>query len=96
MVHSQRSYAFVVDFGQNMELLSFNGEQPCSTYYYSPLSIYNLGMVDQAHKDCEGIECDHMHAHIYHEGIGEKGANNVFSLIVKTLQYLDILCEGDI
>ena len=55
-----------------MELSSFNEEQPGSTYYYSPLSVYNLGMVDQAHKDCKGIECDHMHAHIYHEGIGKK------------------------
>jgi hypothetical protein len=85
--HIQRSYTFVVDFGQNMELPSFNGEQPGSTYYYSPLSVYNLGMVDQSHKDCDGIECDHMHAHVYHEGIGKKGANNVCSLIVKTLQY---------
>jgi hypothetical protein len=94
--HIQRSYTFVVDFGQNMELPSFNGEQPGSTYYYSPLSVYNLGMVDQSHKDCDGIECDHMHAHVYHEGIGKKGENNVCSLIVKTLQYLNIMCGGDI
>jgi len=55
-----------------------------------------LGMVDQSHKDCDGIECDHMHAHVYHEGIGKKGANNVCSLIVKTLQYLNIMREGNI
>ena len=34
-----------------------------------------------------------MHPHLYHEGVGKKGANNVASLIVKTLQQLNILRE---
>ena len=29
-VHSQRSYTFAIDFGQNMEIPSFDGEQPGS------------------------------------------------------------------
>ena len=34
-----------------------------------------------------------MHAHVYHEGVGKKGANNVASLIIKTLRHLNILRE---
>jgi hypothetical protein len=36
-----------------------------------------------------------MHAHVYHEGVGKKGANNVCSLIVKTLRLIGILREND-
>ena len=55
------------------------------TYYYSPLSIYNLGVVDHAHDYGNGEVKERMYAHVYHEGVGKKGANNVASLIVKTL-----------
>jgi ribosome-binding protein aMBF1 (putative translation factor) len=47
--HAERRYTFVVDYGQNMELPVYNKEQPGITYYYSPLSIYYLGIVDHAH-----------------------------------------------
>ena len=40
---------FAVDYGQNMELPMYNSQQPGVMYYYSPLSIYNLGMVDHVH-----------------------------------------------
>ena len=30
---------------------------------------------------------------MYHEGVGKKGANNVASLIVKTLQQLNLLLD---
>ena len=32
-----------------------------------------------------------MHCHVYNEGVGKKGANNVASLIVKTLRQLNLL-----
>jgi hypothetical protein len=89
--HSERSYLFVVDYGQNMELPVYNSEQPGCTYYYSPLSVYNLGMVNHAHVYPDGTVGEHMYAHIYHEGVGKKGANNVASLVVKTLQHLNLL-----
>ena len=38
--HSESVYTFVVDYGENMELPSYNAEQPGCTYYYSPLSVY--------------------------------------------------------
>ena len=93
--HSQRCYTFVVDYGQNMELPIFNKEQPGCSYYYSPLSVYNLGMVDQGYEYNNEEVGDHMHAHVYHEGIGRKGANNVASLIVKTLMLKGLLREND-
>jgi hypothetical protein len=48
--HSERTYTFVVDYGQNMELPVFNKEQPGCTYYFSPMKVNNLGVVDHAHK----------------------------------------------
>jgi len=37
-----------------------------------------------------------MHAHVYHEGVGKKGANNVVSLIMKTLIDNKIIREDEI
>jgi len=49
VLHSERRYTFVVDYGQNMELPVYNKEQPDIMYYYSALGMYNLGMVNHAH-----------------------------------------------
>jgi hypothetical protein len=37
-----------------------------------------------------------MQTHVYHEGIGKKGANNVASLIVETLRKLNLLRENSV
>ena len=84
--HSDRTYTLIVDYGQNMELPMFGHEQPGDTYYYSPLTIYNLGVVDVSHP-----EGDHLYCHIYKEGDGRKGGNNVASLLMKTLRMLSLL-----
>ena len=84
----------MVDYGQNMQVPIFNKEQPGSTYYFSPLSVYNLGMVDHAHVYNDGRIAEHMHCHVYNEAVAKKGANNVASLIVKTLRRLNHL-HGD-
>ncbi len=73
--HLERVYTFVVDYGQIMELPSYRWEQPGCTYYFSPLSVFNLGVVNHAHVYHDGRVSEHMHAHVYHEGIGKKGAN---------------------
>ncbi len=52
--HSERTYTFVVDYGQNMTLPVFTSEQPGCTYYYSPMTINNLRMVNHAHKYPDG------------------------------------------
>ena len=83
----------MVDYGQNMQVPIFNKEQPGSTYYFSPLSVYNLGMVDHAHVYNNGRISEHMHCHVYNKAVAKKGANNVASLIVKTLRRLNLLRE---
>lgn len=40
-----RLYTFIVNYGQNMELLLFRKEQPGCTYFFSPLSVHKLGVV---------------------------------------------------
>ena len=37
----------------------------------------------------------HLHTHVYHEGVAQKGANNVVSLIMKTLKQSGLLRAGD-
>jgi hypothetical protein len=95
--HSVRRYTFVVDYGQNMELPVYNKEPPGCTYYFSPMSIYNLGVVDHAHVYDDGQVSERLHCHVYTEGVGKKrGANNVASLIMKTLQKLNLLCKDSV
>ena len=53
-------------------------------------------MVTHAHVYPDGTVGEHMYAHIYHEGVGKKGANNVASLVVKTLQHLNLLREDSV
>jgi hypothetical protein len=95
--HGWRTYCLVVDYGQNMELPLFKQSQPGATYYFSPLSVYNLGVVDHAHiyEDFDQ-PTHHMDAHVYHEGVGKKGSNCVASLILKTLYRKGISKEDQI
>jgi hypothetical protein len=37
-----------------------------------------------------------LHCHVYTEGVGKKGANNVALLIMKTLQKLNLLCKDSV
>lgn len=95
--HTESTCTLVVDYGQNMELPVFNAEQPGSTYYYSPLNAYNLGCVNHAHIKNEDYQnpTEHMHAHVYHEGVGRKGGNIVCSLIMKTLKHMNMLRDNE-
>ncbi len=79
--HIDCTYALVVDYGQNTEILVFNKEQPVTTHYNSPINIYNLGVVDHDYVANGGYNNpkEHMHAHICHERVTRKGANNVCS-----------------
>ena len=69
----------IIDFCQNMEMPSFNGTQPGETYYYSPMTVPTLGIVDGNTKD------NILYAYIYSEAEGNKGGNVVASLIMKYL-----------
>jgi hypothetical protein len=74
----------------------YNKEQPGCTYYFSPMSVYNLGVVNHAHVYNDGWTSEHLHSHVYTEGIGKKGANNVASLLLKMLQKLNLLCKDSV
>ncbi len=85
---------FVVDFGQNMEMPCFGGNQPGDIYYFTPLSVYNLGAVNCAHvHEGETDAKNQMHCRVHHEGIASKEATNVTSLILKTLTDANINYE---
>ncbi len=44
----------------------------------------------------DGKMGNHMYFHVYHEGIGKKGATNLASLIVNTLQQMNVLQKNDL
>jgi hypothetical protein len=60
------------------------------------MSIYNLEVVDHAHIFDDGRVSEHLHCHVYTEGVGKKGANNVALLIMKTLQKLNLLHKDSV
>ena len=37
--HLEKVYTFIVDYGRNMELPSYNSGQPGTMYYFSPLTV---------------------------------------------------------
>jgi hypothetical protein len=43
----------------------------------------------------DGEVKDLMYCHVYHEGLGSNGGNNVCSLVLKTLQIMNLLHEND-
>ena len=55
-----------------MELPLFNEQQAGATYYLSPMTVNNLGMVDQAHKYPDRKVSEHMHCHVYTDAVGKK------------------------
>eukprot|EP00978_Attheya_sp_CCMP212_P034526 scaffold144943_cov28-Attheya_sp.AAC.1 len=71
-----------------MQMPWFGANQPGETYYYPPLNVYNLGVVDPAHSDKPGDgetePKDRLYSHVYDEGLGKRGGSNVASLIMKT------------
>lgn len=86
--HFNRVYTFVINYCQNMELPYFGGNQAGDSYYYTPLTVHCLGMVDVASNN-------HLYAHIYKEEDGKKVGDNVASLITKTVQHLGLLRDED-
>jgi hypothetical protein len=72
--HFSRTYTFIANYSQNLDLPHFGGEQPEDTFYYSPLNIFQFGVVDPT-------DNNKLHAFVCYEGDGKKGGNNVASLI---------------
>jgi hypothetical protein len=89
MAHIVRRWVLVADYCQNMGIPHFGGEQPGKTYYFSPLSCYCFGAADPL------CEQDRLYANLYHEGQGQKGGNNVASLLFKVLKHIGALKEDE-
>jgi hypothetical protein len=87
--HSQRSYAIVADYAQNLDLPHFGEEQPGETYYFSPKNVFIFGVVDLALSPAE------LFAYTYQEETGRKGGNNVASLLMMHLQRQSMLQESE-
>ncbi len=69
----------------------YNANQPGCTYCYSPLSVYNLGMVHHAHEYTSGEVKEYMYVYVIY-----KVANNVASLVLKTLMQLNHLQDESV
>jgi hypothetical protein len=82
----ERVVCLVADYAQNMSIPNFAGEQPCATYYYSPLNCYVFGVVDAS--------VDVLSAWMYTEEHAKKGGNNVASLLMHHLEHHGFLEEA--
>ena len=82
------SYCMICDYAQNLGLPHFGEEQPADIYYFSELTVNIFGVADVTRKPTK------MLAYGYHEGEGNKGGNNVASLVMKALNDLGWLKEG--
>lgn len=77
-----------VDYAQNMDIPHFGEEQPADIYYFSPLTVNVFGCTDLTKKPTI------MKAYGYTEAEGNKGSNNVASLIIKVLEDFGWLIQG--
>lgn len=71
------------DFMQNLGLPYLGFEQSGATYYYLPLTVFVFGVVN--------IQTKHLHRFVYNKGKGEKGGNNIASMLYKYLQIYGML-----
>jgi len=79
---------YTIDYAQNTMMPHFGDEQPGETYYYSPVNVYTLGVVN-----C-GLKPMKLYAHTYFEDEAKKGGNNVASLIYRQLLHDGFLQES--
>lgn len=86
---SNRVFTFILDYAQNLGLPHYGAEQPGATYYFSPLGVYEFGIVDASG------ERDHLHAYVYPEGTGNKGGNNVASMLMAELRRQGLLDKSE-
>jgi len=79
MRHEDRRYCIICDYAQNLGIPHFGKEQPGETCYFSPKSVFIFGMTDVSHTVNERL------SFAYTEDIGQKGGNNVASLLLAGL-----------
>ena len=69
--HEDACRVIIWDYCQNCGIPHGGVHQPGNTYYYSPLKCYVFGIVDCC------VPGGELHSYPYHEGIGDKGGNNL-------------------
>jgi hypothetical protein len=74
---SERVVTVCCDYAQNGELPSYGNKQLGETYYFSPLTVIIFGVVNTDKEE------DTLTTYCYDEGVGQKGGNNVTSLLMK-------------
>lgn len=80
MVHT-----LVVDYGQNMKFQWLGEKKSGRMYYYIPLNVHNLSLVNRV--KCTSVATkEKTYAHICTE---VKGGNNLSLLIMKTIKLLE-------
>ena len=77
----------IVDLYQNVQLQSHKKDQPGKTYFFVPLDMYILCIVNY------NSEKEHLHAYMYTEAEGGKGGNIVASFIMKFCSNRDYWME---
>ena len=78
----------MIDMGQNLNVLNFEGEQPGDTYYMSPLMVLLFGVVQNATEDGGP---DTMNAYTWQEFEGDRGQNNITSCLLQDLKNRGLL-----
>ena len=77
--YNEKVVTLVMDYCQNLELPHVGGEQVGDTYYYSPIALYCLGIVNAA--------INQLYAYVYSEADGRKGGNNSSSILLHHLKH---------
>ena len=70
---SESIVTLVLDYCQNLDLPHVGEEQPGETYYFSPIWLYCLGIVDAS--------SNKLFAYVYPESVSGRGSNNVCSCL---------------
>jgi hypothetical protein len=83
--HSERRRTIVMDYSQNIDMPQVGESQPGRTYYYSPLRIYVFGIVE-----CGKLGGE-LFSYLYHEGEGDKGGDQVASMVMLYLKQRGLL-----
>ena len=68
-----------IDTEQNLAVPNFLADQVGNVHYFSPLSVYLFGILHNV------ASKDTMKAYIWHEGEGNRGANNICSCLLNIL-----------
>ena len=89
MCKSELCYCYVADYAQNLYVPTFSSGQPGETYFYSPANCHIFGVADATHQPTKLTD------YAYMEFYGNKGGNNVASLVWKQFKLDGLVPQVD-